>query len=365
MSTINNQISTASLQNDEISLKRIILNTQEWINYLRSRWLILLIAGVVGGCLGLIYANSKKASYTAELSFVLEEESSKGGSYGGLAGQLGLSLGGDGVGAFQGENLLALMKSRLLIEKTLLTTVNVAGTNKTLAEFYIEINNLREEWKDEPELLSVRYLPNADKSKFTLVQNSLINGFHRSIVGTNLTIDNQDKESNILSIKVTSPNEMFSKLFTETLADEVSAFYKETKTKKATENVAILSHQADSIRRVLAYASRGAASALDANPNPNPARQGLYVPSQLKKFDVEMNQAILLQLIQNLESAKVSLRNETPLIQVIDRPILPLPKSSSSKARTLVIAVFLGVALASFLLIVIRGWKMIMAEGAV
>lgn len=62
---------------------------------------------------------------------------------------------------------------------------------------------------------------------------------------------------------------------------------------------------------------RVAASA-DANPNPNLGRQTLRVPSQRKQGDVQINQAILAQLVQNLEIAKMSLRTETPLIQVID-----------------------------------------------
>jgi hypothetical protein len=35
---------------------------------------------------------------------------------------------------------------------------------------------------------------------------------------------------------------------------------------------------------------------------------------------------ILTELIKQVELAKVTLRKEKPLIQVIDRPILPLPK---------------------------------------
>lgn len=43
--------------------------------------------------------------------------------------------------------------------------------------------------------------------------------------------------------------------------------------------------------------------------------------------------------------AKVTLRKETPLIQVIDRPILPLPKEKFGKAK----GIFIGGILAGFL----------------
>jgi uncharacterized protein involved in exopolysaccharide biosynthesis len=49
--------------------------------------------------------------------------------------------------------------------------------------------------------------------------------------------------------------------------------------------------------------------------------------------DVQANTAILTELVKQTELAKVTLRKETPLIQVIDRPILPLPKERFGKAK--------------------------------
>jgi uncharacterized protein involved in exopolysaccharide biosynthesis len=49
------------------------------------------------------------------------------------------------------------------------------------------------------------------------------------------------------------------------------------------------------------------------------------VPSVNRQVDVQANTAILTELVKNLELAKVDLRKETPLIQIIDTPLLPLP----------------------------------------
>jgi hypothetical protein len=54
------------------------------------------------------------------LTFALEEGESGGGSLSGLASQFGYNIGGGG-GAFTGDNLLELMKSRRLIQDVLLT----------------------------------------------------------------------------------------------------------------------------------------------------------------------------------------------------------------------------------------------------
>lgn len=341
MNTPINQ-DTPPTKDDEISLKELILKIQEWWGYLLSKWLMILIAGIIGGALGFTYAYSKKPIYKAELSFALEDEKSGGGlgAAAGLASQFGFDLGGGGGGAFSGDNLLELMKSRSMVEKTLLTAVNVKGKKQTLAELYIDFNKLREGWETKPELKNIRFLPDADRSKFTLKQDSILGAFYNALK-SNLTIDNKDKKLSIVAVKVSSENELFAKSFIEVLVKEVSDFYVETKTKKAFQNVAILQHQTDSVRRALNTAISGVAASVDVTPNLNTARQILRVPSQRIQVDVQANQAILTELVKNLEISKVSLRKETPLIQVIDRPILPLEKEKLGKLKGVLMGVLM------------------------
>jgi uncharacterized protein involved in exopolysaccharide biosynthesis len=46
--------------------------------------------------------------------------------------------------------------------------------------------------------------------------------------------------------------------------------------------------------------------------------------------------------VAQLELSKVSLRKETPLVQLIDRPILPLEKEKLGKKKALILGGFLG-----------------------
>jgi uncharacterized protein involved in exopolysaccharide biosynthesis len=77
-------------------------------------------------------------------------------------------------------------------------------------------------------------------------------------------------------------------------------------------------------------------------------------PSARRQVDVQANTAILTELVKQTELAKVTVRKETPLIQVIDRPILPLPKERFGKAKGLVMGGFLAGFLTVFFLIVRR-----------
>ena len=65
-------------------------------------------------------------------------------------------------------------------------------------------------------------------------------------------------------------------------------------------------------------------------------------PSAKRQVDVQANTAILTELVKQTELAKVTLRKETPLIQIIDQPILPLPKEKFGKAKGIVLGGFLA-----------------------
>jgi hypothetical protein len=341
-------------QVDEVSLKEIVFKFIEWWKFLISKTLIIVLAGILGAAISFTYAYLQVPKYIAELTFVLENDQSGGSSsYLGLASQFGLDLGGSsGGGAFSGDNLLELMKSRSLVEKALLTTINIQGKEQTLSEFYIDFNNIRDKWKSNPKLKSIRFLPNLDRTKFTLSQDSVLGSFYRKIVDNSLVVDKKDKKSGIMVVRVSSNNEIFSKLFAETLVKEVSSFYVETKTKKSAENLEILQRQTDSVRRELNSAITGVAISSDANPNANPARKILQTPSQRRTVDVQANQTMLTELVKNLEMSKMSLRRETPLIQVIDEPILPLPQVRVSKKSAVLVGGVIGGSICILLLII-------------
>jgi uncharacterized protein involved in exopolysaccharide biosynthesis len=341
-----NSSNNTNIDNDEISLKELIFKIREWYQFLLTKWKLIVAVSALGGAIGLTYAFFQKPIYKADLTFAMEDEKSGGGGLSGalgLASSFGIDLGGGSAGgAFSGANLMALMKSRKIVEKTLLSPVEYKGKTISLADYYIEFNELREGWEKKPNLKNIHFPVTNVRSNFTLQQDSVLKNIFTAIITNNLSVAQTDKKISIINVTVNTIEEGFSKEFCETLAKVTSDYYVEIKSKKSRMNVDILQKQADSIRAELNSAITGVAAASDNVYNLNPAFNVKKTPSTRRQVDVQANTAILTQLVANLELSKVSLRKETPLIQVIDRPIFPLDKDRVSKKKSLLLGGFLA-----------------------
>jgi hypothetical protein len=348
------------IQNKEISLKELLEKGKEWYAYLLTKWKTILIAGLIGGILGLGLAFIIKPKYTATLTFALEEESS-GGSFGGalgLASSFGFDLGGGGGSIFTESNLIELFKSRNMVEKTLLNPTKYKNKTISFAEMYIQNNELRDKWEKKPKLKGIQFLPNSDRKKYTREQDSILGEIYTSLSKSGLSVVKKDKKIDIITIDLVSENEEFSKKFTEALAKEVSDFYIDTKSKKARINMEILKKQTDSIRGQLNGAITGVAAATDNTFNLNPALNIKRAPTSRRQVDVQANTAILTELVKQSELAKVTVRKNTPLIQIIDRPIYPLKKDKFGKLK----GIALGGILFGFLTVIFLMLKKIFSE---
>lgn len=352
--------------NDEISLRQIAYKVKFICGYLLSKWKLLLLVGGIAGGLGFLNASSKKPVFTASISFVLEDEKAGGGGLSGalgLASQFGLDM-GSGVGSmFGSSNLIELMKSRNLVEKTLLSPITLNNNIISFADFYIQFSGFRNKWNSIPRLKNISFLPNSDRAGFSLQQDSILGIIYNNLIVHNLTISQKDKKVSIINLNVVCTNEIFSKSFAESLVNEVSEFYIETKSKRSKISVSMLEKQTDSIRRELNSAMNGVAIANDNTYNLNPALNLKRVPSLRRQVDVQANTAILTELVKNLELARMTLRRETPLIQVIDRPILPLKKVKSSRLFQTTIWGVVGIVIVALLLLVALWWRNLMSKG--
>lgn len=341
-------------QPDELSLKEAILKAQFWGRYVLSKWLFIGLVAGIGAVYGVYNVYYKKPVYKAKITFVMENagQDPSSAQMGGFASQLGLDMGGGGGGqTFSGATLQELVTSRAMIQKALLSPVTINGKTQSFADFFIENKDLRKHWVGTT-MSNLNFPSGSDPLTFTLDQNRVMNIMYSELSKKDLTVNM--KSSGISYLEVKSENELFAKYFSERLLSVVGEFYITTKTKKAYENFLILKTQLDSMKRVLNVGVSSVAASIDANPNPNRARTVIGATSQRKQIDVQANQAFYVQMIQNLESAKISLRKETPLLEVVDLPVLPLEVTEIDRKSAFIQGGLIGAILAIVFFVIRR-----------
>lgn len=192
------------------------------------------------------YGYFKKPTYNALLTFALEDEKSNGLSGAlSIVSQFGVDLGGaKGSSAFSGPNLLELMKSRVMVEKALLSPYP-NNPKKTLIEYYIDQKGWREDWNesDNEKLKKCTFPVGANRAGFNQTQDSILAVLHKSLTEKALTVDRKVKLTTIVSVEFSDKDELFAKYFTEALTENVSQFYIETRSKKARTNYEILKNK--------------------------------------------------------------------------------------------------------------------------
>ena len=353
--TLNSEVKTTA--NDELSLKELILKAREWAQFILRNWLWIAIFGLIGASVGFIYAFVKRPAYTAELTFVLED--SKTGalsSYAGLASQLGIDIAGaSGSGVFSGDNILEFLKSRLMVQRALLSSAKIYGKSTTLADFYITISGLKNKWKSTPGIKDVEFPINVDRKRFSLQQDSALNIVYQHIIANALVIAKPDKKLSFISVKCMSKDQFFSKFFIEKLVKEATDFYVLTKTQRSKANVDKLQQKADSIENLLNKKTYSVAASQDLNLNP--ARSIARVNTELVTRDKIVLQTMYSEVVKNLEMSKMAMVQETPIIQVIDIPILPLKSEKLGKIKAFVIGGLLGGFLTMLILVIKQFYK--------
>ena len=323
----------------EIVLVDLIKTLKKLFFHLLRKWKLLLLVGFLSALIGIGYVWLQDPKYTAQLNFVSDNGNGGGGlsAYAGIASQFGIDLGGGSGSAFDGDNLIELMKTKNLVVKTLLSKYD----DKTLMiEQYIKNN------KGVKKELQLSF--NSQAVTQGWIGDSILNLVYERIVKKNLNIEKLDKKLDFVYIKYQDKDQFFAKKFVETLATSTIDFYTEYKTKKNAANVAVLQKQADSVRVMLFGGIENIAAVSDLNVNP--LKKALVVPGQKKSIDNTVNAALYTELQKNLQLAKLMLLKETPLIKIIDNPILPLKNEKMGRIFGGIIFGFVGCIIATLII---------------
>jgi hypothetical protein len=326
---------------NQFTLKEVFQNIGGWLRFFIAKWKLLVLAGTIGLVLGALVSELKKPVFHADTTFVLEEADAGGmGQMSGLASLVGVNIGslGGTSGLFQGDNIMELYRSDRMLGETLLSPFD---GEQLLIDRYVAFEELDEKWASKVDIMAMDFKVSRDS--FTISQDSVIKEVSKLIRENQLAVAKPDRKLSIIQVTISSKDELFAKVFNETMVNKVNSFYLETKTKKTGENLRILQTQADSVRLILDESLGAFASATDRVPNANPLLSTGMVESKKRQIDVQATGAVYQEIVKNLEIAKVNHRNNSPLIQIIDQPRLPLKRSEIRLVKGMVLgAVIVG-----------------------
>lgn len=342
------------------SLSEILGDFRSWISYFSKNWKIVLMALIIGAILGICYSFFKKTIYKAELNFVLEEEdTSPMSTYAGIASQFGFNIGSNGGGVFTNDNILELLKSRLLVEKALFTSVVFLPNTKSelLINRYVISNKLSENFD---KINSKNFIFPIERKNCNRTQDSLLRLIYDDILKENLRIEKRDIKTDIITVSCETTDELFTKYFVEELVSNVSSFYIKTKTERSRKNVIVLQNRTDSVKIELNRALGGAARLEDAQQNIVMAQA--QVGKIKERRNIEILNTVYSELVKNLEISKMSLLRDEPLIQIIDSPILPLEEKKVGKLKGAIIGSLLALIIAISTLLFIKVKNKILAS---
>lgn len=344
-------MNTKTISGDqEVTIKELLNNLIKIKALLLEHKRLIILVSVIFGLIGLSYALLSKPQYIATITFMSTADMGAFQTSGlmKLAGDLGaLSSGGPNVGA---EKLVELLHTRRILEDALLKKVEMDTSGMDfLVNHYIRIFELNDDW-DDHEILSKDFkFTTNDRDQFGIAENIVL-GIILKQISKKVTADFTRKE--IITLEFESTSENFSIKFAKMIIESLSQFYISKTIEQQQNTFQNLSLRIDTIKANLTNAELYLAKFKDET-NRIVKAQGYLTELRLTR-EVQLLNAIFIESSKNLEIAKFSLLDKTPVIQIIDNPTIPIEPQKVSKKKALIIGGFLGFFLVSVVIIIKR-----------
>ncbi|MDO5664503.1 MAG: Wzz/FepE/Etk N-terminal domain-containing protein [Bacteroidia bacterium] len=353
----------ATNESDEIDLKDILVKL--W----QQRKFILIVTAVFF-LLGIFIAFTSPVSYSASCTVVPQTGNKGGGNLGGLASMMGVNLGS----AMSGETLSPsvyphIVKSAPFGKEIMATpiTVKKSSTPITLYEYYTDkkyqpksfLNGVKKYTIGLPETIL-----SAVRSGSKTEDNSII--YADTLTGEIVTLTDDEKdvydiinaniqfESNskdgYIKLGYTFPEAEAVAVISQQLYNVLERYVKNFKAQKEQDNLRFVQASYNEARRDFLQKQTNLAAYQDANRGLVTATAQATERRLSSEYDIAFT--IYNELAKQLEQAKLSVKQSTPVLTVIDPVVVPHEKSAPKKSMIMAVFLMLG-------LIFSMGWVLV------
>jgi hypothetical protein len=354
-----------SKEDEEFSLKEVIVNIQDYIIYFwKNKWYILLAAVLGVGLFFLQFMNNEN-TYSAELTYMVNEDnSSSGGGIGTILGQFGLGV---GKSEHNLDKIVELSRSLRIIRPVLFDSIAIDGKVDNMANHLIAAYDYHERWEDklEPDMRGLTFT-HTNFDDFRDSENIALNILYLKLIGDpmndkkGLISADYAQETGILKFSAETVSERLSAALPKMLYEKISTFYIGKSTEKQRQTYNKLNEKVDSIKSVLNQTEYRLSRLVDRSA-------GVFLQeNSLEKNrlarEVQGLTIIYSEVLKNKETSAFVLSNGTPFFQVIDQPILPIPVNPRSVMKAVILGGLLGSVLSVGILAMVRIFRITMSS---
>ena len=338
-------ISIQPIENDEITLKELILKAKEYITEIIRYWYIVLLFVVPISAYMFYEAYKTKATYKADLTFSVNTDQ---GTSLGLAAALG-GL-GDLGGNTKLDKIVELSKSRKISQTALFRRAVINNVDDYFANHLIRERELHKAWEKDTSGLKNFLFKRSSVDSFTRTENGALLKLHDILVGkTPIFISSYDKKSEVMKLSLTTTNEDLSIGLLKVIYDDLSTYYVAKSTSKEERTYKLFRAKADSLKNLVRSKDMSADRYEDRN------RGSLFLEDKREadrlKKEAYIYNTLYGETEKNMTLASFALESKAPFIQEIDMPISPIKAEKKSKKMALITGFLLGGFLGAIIII--------------
>lgn len=338
------QQNTPSYQDDEITLKELIEKLLEfWRELWAKKWWIIALTIPIMAYFG-YRAQKAEVTYTAQLTYLLNDGSGGGGALGGILGSFGLGKGGK----VNLDRIVELSRSRNIIQKVLFTSVELdtfPGKTDFIANHLIQLYELDKEWTNKKKDWTGFRFTSDSVASFDKDALGALKMLYGKVVGgknvKNPVFSNGfNEDTGILTISSTTVDEELSILFSNLVYQELKKYYTESSTKGNQNTFEFVESKTDSVFALLRNKEFQLSKFNDSHRNltdPNLLTQKRLLETEILKL-----KTMYAEATKNRELADFSLASGKPDIAIIDEPLPPIEPNAMSLLMELIKGGLLG-----------------------
>ena len=356
---------TSNHDNDIISIKGIILTAKEYAIEVLRQWKLILLFALLFGGLFFVRNKLEVDSYGAKLTFMLEDNDSSGSSsLSGLLGSFGLGNSGKGLNR---DKLIELSKSNRIIQEALLKRVSIGEAEDFLANHLIRIYGYDEKWAEkETNSLNGFQFTHDSLDLFEVNEHKVLKSLRSKMLGSpasgvpGILSSSYNMESGILYLKANSLDPELSIIVVEKIYEVLDSFFVTNTVEKQKRNFEIIKYKTDSLRADIQATEYALAKFKDSGRNLFRKVDQLEESRLANKLKISY--MALGKAIENKEIADYTLKYQTPLLSIIDRPFLPLYSQKQPFLPATILGLVFGCILGTFFVVIRKKFLEIMAN---